>query len=193
MKFIFKSTVVLLCARLAPGRNQFFFPVFFRTARLKTRKLRTWNLRARKTPGTPAQTEKGKAMPDTAPPPPIPTPNESQARTWNMLCHLSVLAGFVIPFGNFIGPLLVWQIKKHEFPSVEAHGKAALNFQFTVFLAMLVGGTGAFVLSFVCVGLLLIPILVAIGLCGLIFAILAGVKANDGKDWQYPLSLKLIN
>jgi len=73
------------------------------------------------------------------PPPPMGSPGDSnQARMWNMWCHLSALAGFVIPFGNVLGPLLVWQIKKNEFPSVVEHGKAALNFQLTVLIVLLV-------------------------------------------------------
>ena len=70
-------------------------------------------------------------------PPAAPPPNpESQARTWNMLCHLSALAGFIgVPFGNILGPLLVWQIQKDKFPATQIHGKAALNFQITVTLA----------------------------------------------------------
>jgi len=127
-------------------------------------------------------------IPPVSPPP----PTDSQARTWNMLCHVSALAGLVVPFGSLIGPLLIWQIKKHEFPSVEAHGKAALNFQLTVLIAFIVGAAVAFALSFVCVGYLLYPVVAAIGLCGLIFAIIAGVKANDGQDYQYPYSLRLI-
>jgi hypothetical protein len=134
--------------------------------------------------------------PPQTPPPtqPAPTPasNESQARTWNMLCHLSALAGFVIPFGNIIGPLLVWQIKKNEIPSVEIHGKAALNFQLTVLITALAGAIVAFVLSFFCVGFLLFPLVILIGLAGLVFAIIAGLKANDGKDYKYPFSFQLI-
>ena len=134
--------------------------------------------------------------PPQTPPPtqPAPTPasNESQARTWNMLCHLSALAGFVIPFGNIIGPLLVWQIKKNEIPSVEIHGKAALNFQLTVLITALAGAIVAFVLSFFCVGFLLFPLVILIGLAGLVFAIIAGLKANDGKDYKYPFSFNLI-
>lgn len=127
-----------------------------------------------------------------APPPSLQPANESQARTWNMLCHLSALAGLIIPFGNILGPLVVWQIKKREIPSVEVHGKAAMNFQITALIAMLVGGAAAFVLSFVCVGFLLIPVVIAIALCALVFPIIAGIKANDGRDYQYPYSLKLI-
>lgn len=126
-------------------------------------------------------------------PPPSQTPQESQARTWNMLCHLSALAGLIVPFGNVLGPLLIWQIKKNEIPSVVAHGKAALNFQLTVLIALVVGSVLAILLSFVCVGFLLIPVLLVIGLAGLVFAIIAGIKANDGKDYSYPWSLKLIS
>ena len=119
--------------------------------------------------------------PTGAPPP--PSSPESQARMWNMLCHLSALAGFVIPFGNILGPLIVWQIKKNEFPSVEIHGKAALNFQITVAIAALAGIVVAVVLSFFCVGYLLFPVVMLIGLAGLVFAVIAGNQANNGEDY----------
>jgi uncharacterized protein len=130
-------------------------------------------------------------VPPQSPPPAMPG-NESQARTWNMFCHLSALAGYVIPFGTVIGPLLVWQIKKNEFPSVDEHGKAALNFQLTVLIALVVSGAAAVLLSFVCIGFILIPVVIGIALCGLIFAIIAGIKANNGEAYRYPWSLTLI-
>ena len=136
--------------------------------------------------------------PPINPPPPVtpasppPPSSESQARTWNMLCHLSALAGFVIPFGNLLGPLVVWQIKKNEIPSVDIHGKAALNFQITVTLAALVGLAMAFALSFFCVGYLLFPAVMLIGLAGLIFSIIAGIKANNGEDYKYPYSMEFV-
>ena len=126
------------------------------------------------------------------PPPSLPNPNENQVRMWNMLCHLSALSGLIVPFGNIIGPLLIWQIKKSEFPSVEVHGKAALNFQITVLLAVLAGGVVAVILSFFCIGYLLFPLVGIIALCGLIFAVIAGLKANEGKDYRYPWTLELI-
>ena len=134
-------------------------------------------------------------VPPTFPPQPsapVPSANDGQARTWNMLCHLSALAGYIIPFGNVLGPLLVWQIKKNEFPSVDEHGKAALNFQLTVLIAVFASGVAAILLSFVCIGFLLIPVVIAVALCGLIFAIIAGIKANNGEAYRYPWSLTLI-
>jgi uncharacterized Tic20 family protein len=111
---------------------------------------------------------------------------------WNMLCHLSALAGFVVPFGHILGPLLVWQIKKNEFPSVDVHGKASLNFQITVTIAIFVGGFAAAILSFIGIGLLLFPLVMLLGLAGLILAIIAGIKANNGEDYKYPYSLELV-
>lgn len=130
--------------------------------------------------------------PTAAPPPPPPNP-ESQARTWNMLCHLSALSGFVgVPLGNILGPLLVWQIKKNEIPSVEIHGKAALNFQITILIGVLASVVVGFILSFICIGFLFFFVAMAIGLCGLIFAIIAAIKASNGEDYKYPYSFELV-
>lgn len=110
-----------------------------------------------------------------------------------MWCHLSALAGLVVPFGNVLGPLLVWQLKKNEVPSVEIHGKAALNFQLTVLIAVVALFVVALVLSFFCIGYLLFPLVFAVSIAGIGFGVIAGVKANEGKDYQYPYSLNLIN
>jgi uncharacterized Tic20 family protein len=137
------------------------------------------------------------ASPPVAPPPlsaPAPPPNpESQARTWNMFCHLSALAGFIgVPLGNILGPLIVWQIKKNEFPSVDIHGKAALNFQITVLLAALVAAAAMLVGMLICIGWLLLPVVVLIGLAGLVFPIIAGIKASNGEDYKYPYSFEFV-
>ncbi|WP_416925739.1 DUF4870 domain-containing protein [Ottowia sp.] len=81
-----------------------------------------------------------------------------------MFAHLSALAGFIIPFGNLLGPLIVWQLKKNEMPFVDDQGKEALNFQITVTLALLV----SLLLIFVLIGFVLLPI---VGLVALVLAI----------------------
>ena len=135
-------------------------------------------------------------MTDDVPPPlpgPIPPPiSDAQARTWNMWCHLSALSGLLVPLGFVLGPLIVWQIKKTEFSSVEAHGKAALNFQLTLLIIAIVIVVVGFILSFFCVGVLFFFLLPLVGLAGIIFPIIAGLKANEGKDYKYPYSFTLI-
>jgi len=131
-----------------------------------------------------------------APPPPPPPPpqySEAQARTWNMWCHIAALAGIPLPvIGNIVGPILVWQIKKTEFPSVEAHGKAALNFQLTLLILAVVISVAGFILSFFCVGFLFFLLLPLVWLAGIVFPIIAGMKANEGKEYKYPYSLTLV-
>jgi hypothetical protein len=47
-----------------------------------------------------------------------------------MLWHVAAFAGYIgIPFGNIVGPLLVWLLKREESPFIDVHGKQALNFQ----------------------------------------------------------------
>jgi uncharacterized Tic20 family protein len=76
-------------------------------------------------------------------------------RTWGMLCHLSAFAGFVIPFGNIIGPLIVYSMKKEEFPFVADQGKESLNFQISVMIYFLI----SFILFFIAVGVLFIIVI----------------------------------
>ena len=129
------------------------------------------------------QTEETGAQAEAAAPP--PTTDDSEARQWAMIAHLSALVGFIIPFGNIIGPLVVWQIKK-EMPFVEQQGKEALNFQITVTIAVIV----CFILMFVLIGALLLPV---VGIAALVLTIIAGIKANSGESYQYPFTLRLIN
>ena len=50
-----------------------------------------------------------------------------EVRNWAMLCHLSTFSGWFIPFGNILGPLIIWLMKREESPFIDAHGKEALN------------------------------------------------------------------
>jgi hypothetical protein len=102
-----------------------------------------------------------------------------------MLCHLSALAGFIIPFGNIIGPLLVWQLKKNDVPSVEAHGKEALNFQISMLIYFIVAG----ILTLVVIGFFL---LLALAIVALVCIILASIKASNGELYRYPITLRLL-
>ena len=126
--------------------------------------------------------------PPSAPPPPIVSDGTTtnDERTWGLLAHLSALAGFVIPFGNLLGPLVIWQIKKNEMPFVDDQGKEALNFQITLTIEILVSA----LLCVILIGFLLLPI---VGLYGLVMTIIGGVKANNGERYRYPLTLRLIN
>ncbi len=110
----------------------------------------------------------------------------AEERQWAMISHLAGLAGAVVPLGNLVGPLVVWQLKKAEMPFVDDQGREALNFQITVSLALL----ACVLLMVVGIGFLLLP---AVGIAALVLTIIAAVKANDGERYRYPFTLRLIS
>jgi uncharacterized Tic20 family protein len=114
----------------------------------------------------------------------LPKPSR-EVRQWAMFCHLSALLGIWIPFGNLIGPLILWQMKRETDPFIDAQGKEALNFQITIAIASLI----CFLLMVLIIGFFLLGIL-AIG--ALVLTIIAGVKANEGFPYRYPFTWRLI-
>ena len=76
-----------------------------------------------------------------SPPPPPPESHVSgvsaEQRQWAMFAHLSAIAGAVLTsgvggWGTFLGPLIIWLIKKDTMPFVEDQAKEALNYNITV-------------------------------------------------------------
>jgi len=101
------------------------------------------------------------------------------AKNMALLCHLLGL------LTCFIGPLVIWLLKKDEHSFIDSQGKEALNFQISVTLASIAAG----ILSFLCIGFLLFPV---IGVLDLVFSIMACVKSSQGVDYKYPISVRLI-
>jgi uncharacterized Tic20 family protein len=106
-------------------------------------------------------------------------------RTWAMVAHISAIAGFVFPFGNVIGPLLIWILKKEEFPFVDDQGKEALNFQISMTIYILI----SVLLIFVVIG---IPLIIIIAIFALVMTIIGAINAYDGKFYRYPLTIRVI-
>ncbi|MEZ5454934.1 MAG: DUF4870 domain-containing protein [Lysobacteraceae bacterium] len=109
----------------------------------------------------------------------------SEQRQWAMFAHLSALIGLIVPFGNVLGPLVIWLVQKDKMAFVDDQGKEALNFQITVFGAAVI----SFFLMFILIGFLLIFV---VGLGALVFTIIAAIKANEGVAYRYPLTIRLI-
>lgn len=117
---------------------------------------------------------------------PEPAQGETKdARLFGMLCHLLALSGIVVPFGSIIGPLVMWLIKREEFPFVDEQGKEALNFGISVLIYAIVAG----ILTVILIG---IPLLIALFIFWLVMVIIASMKANAGISYRYPLTIRLI-
>jgi len=117
----------------------------------------------------------------------VPLPPELQAagaskddRTWGMVAHLAPLAGLVVPlFGNILGPLVVWLIKKDVSPFVAYHAKQSMWFQI---FAAIVGVVLWMVGLLTCV---LMPLPILWGLGAMVYAVYGGIQVSGGKDFEY--------
>jgi uncharacterized Tic20 family protein len=105
-------------------------------------------------------------------------------RTWSMLSHLSVLAALLglMP----LGALIIWLVYKDRSPRVGFHALQALWYQIAWLVILVVGWFVTFVLSFILIGLLLIPVMLLASLVPLIHGSYAAYKVYEGEDYRYP-------
>lgn len=97
-----------------------------------------------------------------------------------LLCHLSVFVG-----APFLLPFIVWLLKRHEPDPVGSHAAEVLNFH----LSYLFYTVCVVPLIFVGVG---VPLVVLIGIAGLVLAVIGALKASDGILYRYPLTIRLV-
>ena len=113
--------------------------------------------------------------------------------TMSTLCHLSTFASFIIPLGNIIGPLVVWLLRKDALPSVDKHGKAALNFNISITIYAAIGIAISVALMLVLIGFLLVFVVIAgLFIWWLVATVMAAVKAGNGEFWEYPLTIRFL-
>ena len=134
--------------------------------------------------------------------------------------HLSTFSRFFIPFGNFIGPIILWSANKEKSEFIDTHGKQAINFQISVFLYAIILGTltiplfifkifngidfidfNGFESFHINIGkpsplLYIGGVLGAFAVIGFIIElaliVVASLKARDGQVYKYPLTINFL-
>ncbi|MDR0394487.1 MAG: DUF4870 domain-containing protein [Tannerella sp.] len=92
------------------------------------------------------------------------------------LMHASQFLSF------FIVPLIMWLLFKDRSRFVDEAGKNILNFELSFLLYCLA-------LCITCVGIALLPL---VGITMTVFIVIAMVKAINGENWLYPLSIRIL-
>lgn len=98
-----------------------------------------------------------------------------------MFTHLSII------IAQFIGPLIGYLVLKDKSQFLKEQTASALNFGISISIYSF----GGWILATITFGLL-IMVPVAIGIAGLILAILGGLAANKGELYKYPLSITFV-
>jgi uncharacterized Tic20 family protein len=127
--------------------------------------------------------------PDPTPPPTVeptsgPTPQPPLTNESKNLALLGHLLGL---FTGFLGPLILWLVKKED-SFVEDQSREALNFQLTVLIAYIASGIAAIASCGI-----LFPLPLAVWIADLVFCILAAVDSSKGNTYRYPVTIRFIN
>lgn len=129
-----------------------------------------------------------------------PSGLSSEVRGWGIASHLAGLGGGLataVTLG-FLGPLIIWLVKRDEHPFVDHHAKEALNFQLTTLLALVVSVVAAIpvaILGVLTLGVLWVVAAVAVMVAVVVwfvFPILGAVHASNGEGYRYPLSIRFV-
>lgn len=146
-------------------------------------------------------------------------PNNHQKNIATII-HLSTFSRFIIPFGNFIGPIILWVANKDKSEFIDAHGKQIINFQISILLYTIIIGmlTVPFFIFKLFSGMNFIDfngfhdihfnigkptsllyiggtlgVLAIIGfIIELLLIVLASLKARDGAYFKYPLTINFL-
>jgi len=114
--------------------------------------------------------------------------NNPDEKTWALIAHFGGIIGF-------IPPLIAFLVKKDQSATVRAHAVAALNFQIVVtatYIALVIlNACGEFFLPSI-VSTLLSLAATATWIIGVVFAVIAGLKANQGQLYKYPIPVQLV-
>jgi len=118
-------------------------------------------------------------------------PESNQFKPWGMeektFCMLMHLSQFLVYFTGIgvIAPIVMWLTNQGKSEFIDAHGKSVTNWLISWFIY----GTVSVILSCFIIGYFTGLALIIIGI---IFPIIAAMKANNGENYKYPLTFTFI-
>jgi uncharacterized Tic20 family protein len=113
-------------------------------------------------------------------------------RTWSMIAHLSVLLSLVTGIGGPIAALVIWLVYKDRSQRVAFHALQSLWYQVAWAIILLVGWSITFILMFVLIGFLLIPVMAIASLVPFVHQCYAAYKVYRGVDYRYPVIADMV-
>ena len=95
------------------------------------------------------------------------------------ITHLSGLAGYIIPLGGVLVPIIIWMVKKDS-EIISSIAKQAILLNVIVFLLIITSAV-------LWITLILIPAVCVLGIAAIALPIVGAIKASDGAYYRYPV------
>jgi len=112
--------------------------------------------------------------PESQPSPTQPTVLPSSNSNWRLYLEALAFSFFICPFGNVIGPLVLWLVKKDTNPVINEEGKKVINFNISWTLWIIASCGFGF-------------------LVWLVIQIIATLKAANNEPFKHPLTIRFLN
>lgn len=125
-------------------------------------------------------------------PPAGPNAARDDSRNFALAAHLSALLSIFVVGFSFIGPLIIYFVRKDD-SFARAHAAEALNFNLSFLLYAVVLGVVGLILLIVIVGIFVWLLLLPLGIAWLVFVCIAAVKAGQGELYRYPLTIRFVS
>jgi uncharacterized Tic20 family protein len=115
----------------------------------------------------------------------------SDDRTWTLIAHYGGAIGMILGAATlgWVAPLVVLAVRGDRSPTVRAHASAAVNFQLTW---SMIAAFGYLMLCTIVGRLLTVIVVPGAGLMGIIFGVVAGLRASQGQLYRYPVSIPFV-
>ncbi|GHT67341.1 hypothetical protein AGMMS50239_30330 [Bacteroidia bacterium] len=101
------------------------------------------------------------------------------------LMHISQLGGYILPGLGFFAPLILWMLNKDNNARINASGKEIINF----IISMVIYAVVSAILCIILVGFFLLGLIAVLQIA---CAIIAAIKANNGDDYVYPMTIRFL-
>ncbi|SFN90205.1 DUF4870 domain-containing protein [Mycetocola miduiensis] len=119
---------------------------------------------------------------------------QAEDKQWASFAHFGGALGAFLGAGTagWIAPLIIYLVFKDRGPFTRQESKEALNFQLTVTIYVIGLYILGAILSIVLIGFLLWPLAWIVGVLGVIFGIIGGVKVNNGEAYRYFHAIRMV-
>ncbi|MGO1990060.1 DUF4870 domain-containing protein [Mammaliicoccus vitulinus] len=99
--------------------------------------------------------------------------------------NLTTIMWILSFFTSFIGPLLIWLMKKDESEYINQQGKNCLNFIISYGIYVVIST----ILTAIVIGAIF---LIIIGIATVVYCILGAVANNKGEDFKVPFTFEIL-
>jgi len=108
-------------------------------------------------------------------------------QTWSIMAHLSILLNLITGIGGPVAAFIIWLVYKDRSQKVAFHALQSLWYQVAWIVILAVGWFCTFILMFVLIGFLLVPVMAIVSLVPFVHQCYAAYKISQGVEYRYPI------